>query len=141
MKRHTTSRRLALIVVTAAGLLFLSLQPAAAQETNPCSNDFNQYCSYVTPGGGRLAACYEQNKDKMSPGCKAWAEGAKAYGAQLNQACSKEIDQSCTSEKGDALGMINCLQAQYVSLSPGCIQQLNQFKYLYPQITTPPPGQ
>ncbi len=141
MKQRTIWWRLGLILMAAAGVHFPGFWPAAAQEANPCTNDFNKYCSYVTPGGGRLIACYEKNKDKMSEGCKAWAEGAKAYGAQLSQACSKEIGQSCASEKGDALGMINCLQAQYVSLSPGCIQQLNQFKYLYPQITTPPPGQ
>jgi hypothetical protein len=141
MKRFNSRCPWVLMAAGAAVILLLPLRIAGAQTGSPCDDDFSKYCSDVTPGGGRLVACYEKNKNKMSAGCKAWAEGAKANAGALSQACSEEIDQACTAEKGDPLGMINCLQAQYISLSPGCIQQLNQFKYLYPQVTTPPPGQ
>jgi hypothetical protein len=122
------------IVTTAAVLMPLSAAlPAFAQEANPCAKDFAQYCSHVTPGGGRLVRCYEENKDKMSAACRAWAEGAKANAAALKEACSKEIDARCNIEKGDPLGMLNCLQGNYINLSSECVAALNKFKWRYPQ--------
>jgi hypothetical protein len=81
------------------------------------------------------AACSAatNSKDKMSANCKAWAERVKANAASLKEACSKEIDASCNSEKGDPLGMLNCLQGNYINLSPECVAALNQFKWRYPQ--------
>jgi hypothetical protein len=122
-----------MIAMTAAVLtLFATALPAFAQEINPCAKDFKQYCSDVTPGGGRLVRCYEQYKDKMSANCKAWAERAKTNAAALKEACSKEIDAGCKSEKGDPLETLNCLQGNYINLSPECVAALNQFKWRYP---------
>ena len=60
------------MAMTAAVLMPLSAaSPAFAQEANPCAKDFAQYCSHITPGGGRLVRCYEQNKDSMSAACRA----------------------------------------------------------------------
>ncbi len=116
------------------GLMLLSPGlPASAEETNPCAKDLAQYCSHVTPGGGRLVRCYEENKNSMSPACRSWAEGVKANAEMLKEACSKEIDARCNSEKGDPLATIGCLQGNYVSLSAECVTALNQFKWRYPQ--------
>jgi len=123
-----------IIVVTLIALLVLSAAlPVLAQETNPCAKDFAQYCGHVTPGGGRLVRCYEEYKGSMSAACKAWAEGVKTNAAVLKEACSKEIDARCNIEKGDPLGMIGCLQGNYVSLSSECVAALNKFKWQYPQ--------
>jgi hypothetical protein len=133
MKRSISAVSM-VIVMTAAVLMPLSAAlPAFAQEANPCAKDFAQYCSHITPGGGRLVQCYEQYKDSMSAACRAWAEGAKANAAALKEVCSKEIDVRCNIEKGDPLGTLNCLQGNYVSLSSECIATLNKFKWRYPQ--------
>jgi hypothetical protein len=131
MKRSISSVSM-VIAMTAAVLMLAAALPAIAQEINPCAKDFKQYCSHVTPGGGRLVQCYEQYKDKMSPACTDWAERVKANAAVTKEACSKEIDAGCNSEKGDPLGMLNCLQGKYISLSPECVAALNKFKWRYP---------
>ena len=113
-------------------IMLASVLPVFALEINPCVKDFKQYCTDFTPGGGRLVRCYEQYKDKMSAECKDWAESVKAGGATLKKACSKEIDAGCNSEKGDPLATLNCLQGNYLQLSPECVEALNQFKYRYP---------
>jgi hypothetical protein len=120
------------IAMAAVLIVLASALPAFAEETNPCVKDFKQYCSHVTPGGGRLVQCYEQYKDKMSAACKDWAERVKANAAVTKEACSKEIDLSCNSEKGDPLEMLDCLQGNYIHLSPECVEALNQFKWRYP---------
>ncbi len=125
----------AILVKTAAVVtMLMAALPASAQLTStPCTEDFAKHCSYVTPGGGRLVKCYEEKKNLMSPACVAYAESAKTNGAALAQACSQEIGWGCASEKGDPLGMLQCLQGQYVRLSPGCVQKLNEFKSRFPQ--------
>ena len=125
----------AMTVTTTSAILILLLTalPAFALEINPCSDDIKQYCGDVTPGGGRVLRCYEQNKDKMSAACRAYVEAAKANAAEAKAACAKEIDSFCNSEKGDPIDMLDCLQSNYINLSPKCVEQLNQFKYRYPK--------
>ena len=73
------------ILVAGVLTLLLSNAPAFGQAENPCTDDLAKYCGDVEPGGGRLVQCYEQNKNKMSAGCIAWAEAAKANAASLKQ--------------------------------------------------------
>jgi hypothetical protein len=121
------------MAMTAAVLIPLpAASTAFAQEANPCAKDFAKYCNHVTPGGGRLVRCYEENKDSMSAACRAWAEEVKTNAAALKEACSKEIDARCNIEKGDPLAMIGCLQGNYVNLSSECVAALNKFKWRYP---------
>jgi Cysteine rich repeat len=35
-----------------------------------CKDDAAKLCGNVQPGGGRIAACLRDNKDKLSDGCK-----------------------------------------------------------------------
>ncbi len=120
--------------ITAALMMLVTALPATAQLTSPCTNDFQQFCSDVTPGGGRLVRCYEENKTKMSTDCIGWAEGAKANAAALKAACGDMIDARCSFEKGDPLAVLNCLQSNYIDLSVNCRVKLNAFKNNY----TPP---
>lgn len=133
MKRYISWVSIVMAMTTAVLILFAAALPAFAQEASPCAKDFKQYCSDVAPGGGRLVRCYEQYKDKMSADCRAWAERVKANAATLKGACSKEMDAGCNSEKGDPLEMLDCLQGNYIHLSPECVAALNQFKWRYPQ--------
>jgi hypothetical protein len=113
-------------------MIVMASLPAFAQTiTTPCTNDRKQFCGDVTPGGGRLVACYKQNRDKMSIACQVYADGAIANAEYLKKACSKEIDARCNSEKGDPLEMLDCLQGNYIDLSGDCRDSLNQFKGRY----------
>jgi hypothetical protein len=124
---------LSVVVLSPVLTLLLFNIPAFGQVANPCAGDLEKYCNYVETGGGRLVQCYEQNKNKMSAGCIAWAEAAKANATAVKAACADVIDESCSFEKGDPLEMLDCLQSNYVDLSPKCMQKLNEFKSLYPQ--------
>ena len=132
MKRSYSSVSMVIAMMAAVVIPLAAAMPAFAEETNPCTKDLKQYCSHVTPGGGRLLQCYEQNKEKMSAACKDWAERAKTNASVLKEACSKDIETSCTSEKGDPLEMLDCLQGNYIHLSPECVEALNKFKWRYP---------
>jgi hypothetical protein len=35
-----------------------------------CEDDIHTYCAGVQPGGGRIAGCLKQNKEKLSGECK-----------------------------------------------------------------------
>lgn len=124
----------AAIVLTAAFLMALSAaMPSYALDVGPCTDDFNTYCGDVTPGGGRLVQCYEQNKNKMSADCIGWAETAKANAQALGAVCADMLNARCQSEQGDPFSQIDCLQSNYIDLKPTCVQKLNQFKGQYPK--------
>jgi hypothetical protein len=124
-----------LVLVTgsmAVMMLLVSAPPAFAQSTSPCAADIKEYCGRESPGGGRLLRCYEEQKDKMSPGCRAWAENAKTHAAVVRDTCSKFIDARCNFEKGDPLAVLECLQSNYSDLEVPCREKINQFKGMYP---------
>jgi hypothetical protein len=124
----------ALIVATAAIVPVLpEARPAFALDVGPCTDDFRQFCSDVTPGSGRLVRCYEERKDRMSAACIGWAEAAKANAAVLREACAKELEAGCDSVKDDPFGMLDCLQSKYIDLSMKCRERLNEFKGRYPK--------
>ena len=117
-------------------MLLITGQPSSAQSStspSPCANDIKEYCGTETPGGGRLLRCYEEKKDKMSSGCRAWAELAKQNASNVKDLCSKTIDARCNIEKGDPLAMVECLQSNYVDLTRECAEKLNEFKGRYPK--------
>ena len=114
-------------------MMLIAAMPALSQSASPCAKDIKEYCGSESPGGGRLLRCYEEKKDKMSGGCRAWAEGAKENAAVLKGLCSKTIDARCNFEKGDPLEMLECLQSNYIELTRECAEKLNEFKGRYPK--------
>jgi hypothetical protein len=132
MKRSISAVSMVMIFAAAALVMLSPAVPAFAQQTNPCANDFKQYCGSVTPGGGRLVQCYEQNKNQMSGDCIGWMEGVKANAAPVQKACADMINSRCADVKGDPPAMLNCLQGNYIDLTVDCRNQLNQFKGMYP---------
>lgn len=113
-------------------MTLISGLPATAQQIDPCGDDFNKYCSGVTPGGGGLVRCYEANRAKMSADCVGWAEAAKAYAGTVKAACAEMVDARCSFAKDDPLAMVACLQSNYLDLSANCRIKLNNFKNNYP---------
>ena len=133
MKRHFFEGPAVMVLAAAVVTIFLPALPTAAQTKHPCSKDFEQHCSHVSPGGGRLLSCYKERKDKMSAACQAWAERLLANAAVLKEGCSKDIDSYCNFEKGDPLEMLGCLQGKYLNLTPECNEALSTFRWRYPK--------
>jgi hypothetical protein len=46
---------------------------AFAQTTDPrgaCKADYDKYCAGITPGGGRIVACLNKQRDRLSDTCR-----------------------------------------------------------------------
>lgn len=76
-KRMTILLRLPLATASVALLIATAAPtPAAAQQTRraalreACKGDYQQLCSTVQPGGGRILKCLRDQSDKLSEGCK-----------------------------------------------------------------------
>jgi hypothetical protein len=50
-------------------------QPAVRQA---CAPDYHALCAGVRPGGGRIAACFEQNATRLSEQCRSALLAARA---------------------------------------------------------------
>ena len=133
MKRTIMDLRTVLAVTMVVSIIVIAALPAFAQSTSPCAADRKEFCGSETAGGGRLLQCYEANKDKVSPGCRAWAERAKSNAAVVRDACQKTLDARCNFEKGDPLETVDCLQSNYIELTVECRERLNVFKGMYPK--------
>jgi len=133
MKQYHVAVFMAGVFAVAVLVMLSAALPVFAQSINPCTEDMKTVCGDITKGGGRLLRCYEERKDKISTDCRAWVEGAKANADALKKVCSKEIDARCNFEKGDPLEMLDCLQSNYIDLSMGCRERLNEFKGRYPK--------
>lgn len=71
------------IIFVAVALVFVSLPIAQAEEgiidrmVEGCETEIETYCSQVTPGEGRMLACFYAHGDKISARCEyALYEGA-----------------------------------------------------------------
>jgi len=51
-------------------LMAVGASAQTAAEQKACKADFEKYCSGVLPGGGRVIACLEKQKEKLSPACQ-----------------------------------------------------------------------
>jgi Cysteine rich repeat len=58
-------------MVFAVGLVAgVFMQSATADVRSACAEDVKTLCPNMKPGGGRVAACLKENKDKVSSACK-----------------------------------------------------------------------
>ena len=81
-----------------------------------CQAEVESYCSQVTPGGGRLLACFAAHEDKLSGGCSKALYGfsteleaftrAMAFAAN---ACYEDITRFCADVEGGEGRVADCL--------------------------------
>jgi hypothetical protein len=103
--------------------LFLALSlpmatPTLAQDANAamtaCRGDARSLCRGVRPGDGRVGACLEKQKDKLSPTCAAALD-------QANDPCAKELRQRCEAAGNTSPAALGkCMRERAVELSPEC---------------------
>jgi hypothetical protein len=65
---------LALVGLLHPGASRAQTAPAAARQA--CGADFQRYCAAVAPGGGRVRRCLEENRERLSPACRATLDQA-----------------------------------------------------------------
>lgn len=112
-----------------------SSNPAQAQATIPqslvlnCGNDMKQFCSAITPGGGRVVACLFANNDKISGQCTfAMYEASDRLAATMaalghlakNTSCRSDLRQYCSGIPAGRGRLYNCLRSNRATLTDGC---------------------
>ncbi len=96
------------------------LDSAIARVENACSNDIEEYCGTVTPGGGRIALCMRAHADLLSRRCRFTlfrvGRNIRQDVANLADDCMNGIKSQCsnTSNIGE------CAEQKSASISPAC---------------------
>ena len=47
-----------------------SAQTLTAEQQAACKADYQKYCKGTIPGGGRIIACLNKQRDQLAEGCK-----------------------------------------------------------------------
>ena len=126
-------------LVAFAGLIAVSLQPAAAAEApkQPCRADLEKLCKGVAQGAGRLSECLRQHASELSPGCKQKmeaGEGIFSQGGAGNNGAVAKMMQDCGDDQKKLCGKVQtgggrmrqCLKEHLSELSPKCKETIQE---------------
>jgi hypothetical protein len=65
------SRLCFIVLASGAGFSTAALaQALSAEQRAACQADYNKYCKGTMPGGGRIIACLNKQRDQISDACK-----------------------------------------------------------------------
>jgi hypothetical protein len=123
-----------LSMLAAAALLLglagnLSAQDPVTTVAEGCATEIEQYCSQVSPGEGRLLACFYAHEDKLSGQCQyALYDAAAQLEAAVNALnyvateCRDDILAHCAEVQVGEGRVLECLNANSAQVSDGCKQ-------------------
>ncbi len=61
----------AAVLIVATGFSSAAFaQALTAEQRAACQGDFGRYCKGAVPGGGRIIACLNKQRDQISEACK-----------------------------------------------------------------------
>jgi len=97
-----------------------------------CATEIDKFCSQVSPGEGRLLACFYAHEDKLSGQCQYALYTASA---KLDQAisaldyvasqCRDDMMKHCADVQVGEGRVVECLKANQDSVSADCKQAVN----------------
>jgi hypothetical protein len=59
------------IIVCAIGFSGAAFaQTATADQRGACKTDYEKFCAGIAPGGGRIVACLNKQRDQLTDSCK-----------------------------------------------------------------------
>lgn len=98
-----------------------------------CATEISTFCSQVSPGEGRLLACFYAHEDKLSGQCQYALYSASA---KLDQAvsalnyvateCNDDLMKHCADVQLGEGRVIECLRSNEASVSAGCMTAVNE---------------
>jgi hypothetical protein len=117
---------LALIGLASAGIA-AAQEDAVSKALTACEPEIEAYCSQVTPGDGRLLACFFAHEDKLSGSCS-WAiyEASAALDAFVNAIayvateCRDDLLEFCGDVQMGEGRVGVCLIEHEEEVSAGC---------------------
>ena len=96
------------------------LSTAIQRLEGACGEDIEQFCSDVTPGGGRMASCMDAYSDQLSRSCglalNRAADRIQQAVEHFADTCMSVVQQQC----GNADDVRQCLQQKNASLPHSC---------------------
>lgn len=108
-------------------------QDPVATVIQGCESEIESFCSQVTPGEGRMLACFYAHGDKLSGKCEYALYNAAA---QLEQAvsalkyvasqCQDDISSFCASVEMGEGRILDCLAAQGDAVSAECTAAIEE---------------
>jgi hypothetical protein len=110
------------------------LKELSERASDACEDDIEKLCHDVMPGEGRIAACLESKKDKVSEACTnavvdVSTEVKARYeklAAQFNKSCSSDIAKYCGRVPAGQGRVLSCLSGRQQDLSKTCHGFLDQ---------------
>lgn len=126
------------VLMVAGAILLLGVSGAWAQDdiveyvTNACEEEIQNYCSQVTPGEGRLLACFYAFEDKLSGQCQyALYQAAAALEdfadavTLLATECHDDLVTFCADVELGEGRVGTCLLDHKDEVSAGCSQAID----------------
>jgi hypothetical protein len=126
------------VLVVIAGLLLIGVTGAWAQDSiidnvkKACETEINTYCSQVTPGEGRMLACFYAFEDKLSGRCQyALYEGAaqlEAFAVAINHLateCIDDLEKYCAEVELGEGRVGTCLLDHKAEVTDACRQAMD----------------
>lgn len=121
-------KRLSSLTTVVFALLACTFTGASAQSLlAACGKDITAYCSKVTPGEGRIAACLYAHGDKIADQC---VSAIETTALQIESAidhiqygyeqCSEDIDKFCAKVEPGGGRMYDCIKRNAKALTPTC---------------------
>ncbi len=124
---------------TAAIFLMLAVSlPGSGQAQGvfeACGDELQNYCSQVTPGNGRLFACFYAHEDKLSEACDAAivdvADQLDMFFEVIRyaaQQCGDDIAKHCQDVEFGGGRIYSCLKSSGGQLSDACAAVIGQIE-------------
>jgi hypothetical protein len=103
----------------------------AEKALQACQPEIDKFCSQVTPGDGRLLACFAAHEDKLSGKCE-WAlyeamdqlESFVNAVAYLADSCWDDLEKHCGEVEMGEGRVAKCLLDHEGEVSPTCQQAM-----------------
>jgi hypothetical protein len=125
------------LLVAIVGVVLLSAAGAWAQESiidnvkKACETEINSYCSQVTPGEGRMLACFYAFEDKLSGRCQYALYQAAAdledFAAAINHLatqCQDDLLKYCAQVELGEGRVGTCLLDHKAEVTAACQQAI-----------------
>lgn len=97
-----------------------------------CAVEIEQFCSQVTPGDGRMLACFFAHEDKISGKCQyalynaaAELEQAATALSYVASQCENDIMAHCADVQLGEGRVLDCLDANKENVSEACQQAVS----------------
>jgi hypothetical protein len=97
-----------------------------------CEKEIESYCSQVSPGEGRMLACFYAHEDKLTGQCQyALYQAANTLDQAVSalqyvaSECENDIMQNCADVQMGEGRIIECLRGNPDTVSESCKQALN----------------